>query len=763
MKNFKKALIACFCGGMLLVNSNAQIIFQQSVDALPSGEYTLDQLVEDFDVTNKSATGFIRKGEGENRVVIDAGQYAEASGKSLKVLYPEGDYDSNPSGAQWKTDLGGNYKELYLSYYVKFKTGFSFDKIGKLPGLAGGLDYEDRDGDTEWSGKLMWRADGKAQFYLHQPLTNEKQFDWIMDGTHAKFTTNKWHHIEIHYKVNSAGNNDGLMEAWLDGELVSRYTNFGLFTNNNSVGITTFFFSTFFGGNEVDAPDHDDYAWFDNFIVSTERIGNDNGGGSEPENQNPTVSITSPSNGASFIAGSNISIQTNASDSDGYVKRVEFYNNGSLIGTDYSDPFSYTISSASAGAYSLTAKAVDDDNATKTSSAVSFTVNASGGGASQSAYPSGVPHAIPGTINSTEYDNGGEGVAYHDASSGNAGSGPRQDEDVDLGTNNIGWISAGEWVEYTVDVEAGTYDIDIEVASATANGKFHIEFNGVDKTGVKSVNNTGGWGTYYTINISDVSLSGGEQVMRVYMDGKSFNLKNIVFAKQSGTEDPGDGDSGSDCSFNTPASTSLKSYDDVTFTNVHIKGAGGPSLSNVSKFRINYDAGANSLKRFAFNTSNGVPSYYNDLRLFMDHDFSSSNPDVTISGSGFSGFDGAYWVTSDGDNFVMASKSGDFVLYFSNSSTAPDCDLFKSAPKIESRVYEVSVYPNPVANNYFFVEGLSDSGADIIVADMLGKTVLGKTVASSEGIIDVSTLKAGSYILIIKTEGAQTSKLFNKL
>ena len=46
---------------------------------------------------------------------------------------------------------------------------------------------------------------------------------------------------------------------------------------------------------------------------------------------------------------------------------------------------------------------------------------------------------------------------------------------------------------------AGTYDIDVRVASGGAGGTFHIEVNGVDKTGPLAVPNTGGWQTWATI------------------------------------------------------------------------------------------------------------------------------------------------------------------------------------------------------------------------------------------------------------------------
>jgi hypothetical protein len=63
------------------------------------------------------------------------------------------------------------------------------------------------------------------------------------------------------------------------------------------------------------------------------------------------------------------------SDTDGSVSRVDFYANGSLIGTDTAAPFSFTWSNVSAGSYSITAIATDNDGASTTSGPVSITVN----------------------------------------------------------------------------------------------------------------------------------------------------------------------------------------------------------------------------------------------------------------------------------------------------------------------------------------------------------------------------------------------------
>jgi hypothetical protein len=92
-------------------------------------------------------------------------------------------------------------------------------------------------------------------------------------------------------------------------------------------------------------------------------------------NQSPTVSVTSPANSASFTAGGNITINANATDADGTISKVEFYQGANKLGEDLVSPYSLIWNTVAAGNYSLTAVATDNGTASTTSSVVSITVS----------------------------------------------------------------------------------------------------------------------------------------------------------------------------------------------------------------------------------------------------------------------------------------------------------------------------------------------------------------------------------------------------
>jgi hypothetical protein len=91
-------------------------------------------------------------------------------------------------------------------------------------------------------------------------------------------------------------------------------------------------------------------------------------------NKAPVVTITYPTSAVSPVAPANLTIQATATDSDGLVTKVEFFDNGTLLGSDSTAPYSLAWKEIEAGTHRLTAKAFDNKGASTTSSSVTFTV-----------------------------------------------------------------------------------------------------------------------------------------------------------------------------------------------------------------------------------------------------------------------------------------------------------------------------------------------------------------------------------------------------
>ena len=201
---------------------------------------------------------------------------------------------------------------------------------------------------------------------------------------------------------------------------------------------------------------------------------------------------------------------------------------------------------------------------------------------------------------------------------------------------------------------------------------------------------------------------------------------------------------GGNCSFGAPTSNSLASIAKTDFTKVYVLGSGGPNLSNIKKFTINWNNPNNGLYQFSMNTKNGQPSHWIDLKAKVSQNFKSSNPDMSLSGSGINGLDGDYWVTRNGSDFVLVSKGRNFSIYFSNSNSAPSCTGAKAANK---NISALTAYPVPASETINFV-GLQED-ATISIIDLAGRVILKTAVTQDNANIDISSLRTGNYYATI--------------
>lgn len=232
-----------------------------------------------------------------------------------------------------------------------------------------------------------------------------------------------------------------------------------------------------------------------------------------------------------FIGGS---VELTVTITEGNATKVEFMNGNTSLGIVNTPPYVLEATNLGLGIHSLYAKVYENDKFNPTNS-VLVTVGEQkpfGGTAVQ----------IPGVIEAGNYDvfEGGRGqsITYLDMSPSNAGD-YRTDEFVDVVSNTaegptIGWINAGEWVEYTVNVtQSGLYSFAFRYASGNASGggPFRLELSGQPITENITVASTSGWNTWATRTINNVPLTAGKHILRVVFSSGEFNFGRMTFTR----------------------------------------------------------------------------------------------------------------------------------------------------------------------------------------------------------------------------------------
>jgi endo-1,3(4)-beta-glucanase len=226
---------------------------------------------------------------------------------------------------------------------------------------------------------------------------------------------------------------------------------------------------------------------------------------------------------------------------EGDVSKVAFYDNGVLIGEDASAPYQVKAGNLSLGKHGVFAKVYDGANF-NVSNSLEIVVG------EQEPY-TGSAIAIPGTFEAGHFDTfeggNGNGISYMDISSVNEGD-FRTGEAVDAATVNgegatLGWISSGEWVEYTIYVEsAGLYDVSFRFASGNPNGggPFYFEVNEQKISADIYLGSTSSsnWSTFATKSVTNIPLYKGKQVLRLRFDNGEFNLGKLTFSRAGDLE-----------------------------------------------------------------------------------------------------------------------------------------------------------------------------------------------------------------------------------
>lgn len=206
------------------------------------------------------------------------------NGNVVETLLKKGTIRSiGNNGAVLYMALPQDYDKACISYDVKFNAGFDWSLGGKLPGLEGvapGIQPSAPSGghptSEGWSGRLMWLGQGAYSWaastnsvvsYIYHPGQEGQYGDNVR--WNRSFIAGKWHTVKQCYTMNTVGQSNGVLQAWMDGALVVDQHDF-VYRTQGDVHINYIAWELFRGGNTLDwAGDTDGYVDIDDVAVTS--------------------------------------------------------------------------------------------------------------------------------------------------------------------------------------------------------------------------------------------------------------------------------------------------------------------------------------------------------------------------------------------------------------------------------------------------------------------------------------------------------------
>ena len=185
--------------------------------------------------------------------------------------------------------LPSGTQEAWVQYCMMFADSWQAKTAGKLPGFSGnsgkwfgGQGGSPSTGNNAWSARMLYgeyepktRSVPIGQYVYHADQGKISEYgdpDWWsltekrLVSNSARVKNNQWVSIKQHLKMNTADENDGLIEAWLDGELAYLRDDFNFTNSWLHRKITRFWLDIYYGGGPV--AESDQVVYFDQFNYS---------------------------------------------------------------------------------------------------------------------------------------------------------------------------------------------------------------------------------------------------------------------------------------------------------------------------------------------------------------------------------------------------------------------------------------------------------------------------------------------------------------
>ena len=229
--------------------------------------------------------------------VTDAAEfgYEALGGRALRARIPEGDHTALNTSYYFMDETGSEPDEIYMRYYVRL--GSDWDQSvqgGKLPGIAGtygvaGWGGRRSDGTNGWSARGLFQqsipGDANNPLAGHTPVGSYvyhadmagdfgDNYVWIESwgpgGFGGVLERNRWYCLEHYVRMNTPGDNDGVLRGWVDGRLAVERTDMR-YRDVDTLHIDRVWMNVYHGGT-TPSP-YDQHIFIDHVVIARSYIG----------------------------------------------------------------------------------------------------------------------------------------------------------------------------------------------------------------------------------------------------------------------------------------------------------------------------------------------------------------------------------------------------------------------------------------------------------------------------------------------------------
>jgi hypothetical protein len=230
---------------------------------------------------NKNSTTEVVADDADNR-------FERLDGKALKVTVQKGKVLGLTAHYRFDQRPEGEPEAMYFRYYLRFGENWNPTlEGGKLPGFSGtynrgGWGGRKSNGTNGWSARgtfFRWRDHdsplnnrrgiGSYVYYADMPAIYGSTWGWN-EGPTGMLEKNHWYCVEQYVRMNTPGKKDGVLRAWIDGQLAFEKVDMR-YRDVPDLKIESLWMNVYHGGTTPAGEDLTLY--IDNLVIARQYIG----------------------------------------------------------------------------------------------------------------------------------------------------------------------------------------------------------------------------------------------------------------------------------------------------------------------------------------------------------------------------------------------------------------------------------------------------------------------------------------------------------